>query len=117
MVKCIRDYFSSTPGSINVNQNNNYSIVLPFNQVTDVEVLADCNTQNNHIKISVQENINELEKFIISEERDDGIILSDIDPDLNILIPFITPVDTMIIVRFVLLLINTHTFSRCSMLT
>ena len=69
-----------------MNQNNNYSIVLPFYQVTDVELLADCNThQNNHIKNSVQEKINELEKFIISEDRDDGSILSDIDPDLNIL--------------------------------
>ena len=85
MVKCIRDYFSSTPGSISVNQTNNYSIVLPFYQVTDVELLADSNTQNNHSKNYVQEKINELEKFIISEDRDDGSILSDIDPDLNIL--------------------------------
>ena len=85
MVKCIRDYFSSTPGSMSVNQNNNYSIVLPFYQVTDVELLADCNTQNNHIKNYVQEKINELENNIISEHRDDGSILSDIDPDLNIL--------------------------------
>ena len=33
---------------------------------------------------SVQEKINELEKFIIGKDRDDGSILSDIDPDLNI---------------------------------
>ena len=85
MAKCIRDYFSSTPGSINMNQNNNYSIVFPFYQVTDVELLAEYNTQNNHIMNSVQEKINELEKFIICKDRDDGSILSDIDPDLNIL--------------------------------
>ena len=85
MAKCIRDYFSSTPGSINVNQNNNYSIVFPFYQVTDVELLAEYNTQNNHIMNSVQEKIIELEKFIIGKDRDDGSILSDIDPDLNIL--------------------------------
>ena len=65
---------------------------------------ADCNTQTNHIKNSVQEKINELEKYIISEHRDDDSILSDIDPDLNILFN---------IVRFVLRLINTHTFSQC----
>ena len=29
-----------TPGSISMNQNNNYSIVLPFYQVTDVELLC-----------------------------------------------------------------------------
>ena len=85
MAKCIRDYFSSTPGSINANQHNNYSIVLPFYQVTDVELLAEHNTQNNHIMNSVQEKINELEKFIIGKDQDDGSILSDIDLDLNIL--------------------------------
>ena len=86
MAKCIRDCFSSTPGSINVNQNNNYSTVFPFYQVMDVELLAEYNTQNNHnIMNSVQEKINELEKFIIGNDRDDGSILSDIDPDLNIL--------------------------------
>ena len=59
MAKCIRDYFSSTPGSINVNQNNYYPIVFPFYQVTDVELLAEYNTQDNHIMNSVQEKINE----------------------------------------------------------
>ena len=68
-----------------MNQNNNYSIVFPFYQVTDVVLLAEYNTQNNHIMNYVQEKINELEKFIIGKDRDDGSILSDIDPDLNIL--------------------------------
>ena len=83
MAKCIRDYYYSTPGCINVNQNNNYSVVLPFYQVTDVELLSEYNTQNNHIMNSVQEKINELEKFIIGKDRDDCSILSDLDPYLN----------------------------------
>ena len=59
----------------------------------------------DNIKNSVHEEINELEKFIISEDRDDGSILSDIDPDINtcltLMIPFITPVDTITILLFV----------------
>ena len=34
---------------------------------------------------SLQDKIKELEKYIITEDRDDGSVLSDIDPDLNIL--------------------------------
>ena len=85
MVKCIRDFFSSSPGNTNVFQNNNYSNVLPFYKVSDVELLSNCNTNNKYIKKSVQDNIMELEKYIITEDRDDGSMLSDIDPDLNML--------------------------------
>ena len=85
MVKGIRNFFSSSPGNTNVFQNNNYSNVLPFYKVSDVEPLSDCNTNNKYIKKSVQDNIRELEKYIITEDRDDGSMLSDIDPDLNML--------------------------------
>ena len=85
MVKGIRNFFSSSPGNTNVFQNNNYSNVLPFYKVSDVELLSDCNTNNKYIKKSVQDNIRELEKYIITEDRDDGSMLSDIDPDLNML--------------------------------
>ena len=85
MVKHIGELFSSTPGNKNVKQINNYSNVLSFYQVTDVELLSDCNTHKTLIKKTVQDKINELERFIIIEDQDDGSILSDIDPDLNIL--------------------------------
>ena len=61
----------------------------------------------------VYRKINDLEKFIISEHRDDGSILSDIDHDLNIMFNMNDTIHTMTIVRFVLRLINTHTFSQC----
>ena len=43
------------------------------------------NTHTNLIKKTVQDKINELEVLIIIEDQDDGSLLSDIDPDLNIL--------------------------------
>ena len=90
MVKCIRDFFSSSPGNTNIVQNNNYCNVLPFYQICDVEIISDCNN-NENIRKSVQDKIKELEKYIITEDRNDGSVLSDIDPDLNILFnPFTT---------------------------
>ena len=86
MVKGIRDFYSSSPGNTNVVQSNNYCNVLPFYQVSDVEILSDCNTHNNkNIRKSVQDKIKEFEKYIITEDRYDGSVLSDIDPDLNML--------------------------------
>ena len=120
MVKCIRDFFSSSPGNTNIVQNNNYCNVLPFYQISDVEIISDCNN-NENIRKSVQDKIKELEKYIITEDRNDDSVLSDIDPDLNILFNMNDTIQyssrSMTIVRFVLLLINIQTFSLCSMPT
>ena len=85
MVKGIRDVLSSSPGYTNIFQNNNYSKVLPFYKVSDVELLSDCNTNKKYIKKLVQDKIRELEKCVITEDRDDGSMLSFITPDLNML--------------------------------
>ena len=84
MVKCIRDFIFSSPGNTNIVQNNNYCNGLPFYQISDVEIISYCNN-NKNIRKSVQDKIKELEKYIITEDRNDGSLLSDKDTDLNIL--------------------------------
>ena len=57
--------------------------VFPFNKISDDELVSDIDKHQTHT--SVQDKINELNNLILDEDRDDGSILTDIDPDLNML--------------------------------
>ena len=56
---------------------------FPFNKICDDELVSDIDKHQTHT--SVQDKINELNNLIIDEDREDGSILTDIDPDLNML--------------------------------
>ena len=56
---------------------------FPFNKISDDELVSDIDKHRTHT--SVQDKINELNNLIIDEDREDGSILTDIDPDLNML--------------------------------
>ena len=79
----IKDIFSSNQRDMIVGQYRNCISVLPFNQITDEELATDLHKEEININKSVQDK--KLEQIIIIDDRDYGTILSDIDPDLNIL--------------------------------
>ena len=81
----IKDFFSSNQGDRIVNRNINCISVLPFNQITDDELASDLHNEKINTNNNVQDQIDKLENMIMIEDRNDGTILSDIDPDLNIL--------------------------------
>ena len=56
---------------------------FPFDRLSDDELVSDLDKHKTHT--SVQDKINELNNLILDEHRDDGSILTDIDPDLNML--------------------------------
>ena len=56
---------------------------FPFDKISDDELVSDLDKHKTHT--SVQDKINELNNLIIDEDRDDGSILTDIGPDLNML--------------------------------
>ena len=77
--------FSATAGNTIVNHtiiSNNISI-LPFNQISDEQLITDIHGVKTSVHTSIQGKINELDKLIITDNRDDSSILSVIDPDLT----------------------------------
>ena len=56
---------------------------FPFDKISDDELVSDLDKHKTHT--SVLDKINELNNLILDEDRDDGSILTDIDPDLNML--------------------------------
>ena len=84
MVKNITDFFSVITGDRIVNHFRKYNSVLPFHQISDDELKSFIHGVNSSINLSIQDKINELDNLII-EDRDDNSILSEIDPDLNML--------------------------------
>ena len=87
MLRPITDYFSITVSDRTENHTSNVISVLPFHQITNDQLIAHINGDKNttHMPTSIQDKINELDKLIFDPDRDDGSILSDIDPDINIL--------------------------------
>ena len=81
----IKDFFSSNQGDRIVKRNINCISVLPFNQITDDELASDLHNEKINTNNNVQDQIDKLENMIMIEDQNDGTILSDIDPDLNIL--------------------------------
>ena len=86
--KNIIDSFSATTGDTIVNHtttSNNIS-VLPFSQISDEQLITDIHGVKTSVHTSIQDKINELDKLIITDDRDDSSILSKINhPDLNML--------------------------------
>ena len=81
------DFFSATTGNTIVNHtttSNNIS-VLSFHQICDELLISDIHGVKTNVHTSIQDKINELDKLIITDDRDDSSILSEIDPDLNML--------------------------------
>ena len=66
-----------------LSQNINCMNAFPFNKISDDELVSDLDKHTTHI--SVQDKINELNNLIMDEDQDDGSILTDIDPDSNML--------------------------------
>ena len=83
MAKEIKYLFSPITTDKLLSQNINCMNVFPFNKISDDELVHDLDKHKTHT--SVQDKINELNNLIIDEDRDDGSILTDIDPDLNML--------------------------------
>ena len=81
----IKDFFSSNQVDRIVNRNINCISGLPFNQITGDELASDLHNEKINTNNNVQDQIDELENIIMIEDRNDGTILSEIDPDLNIL--------------------------------
>ena len=54
---------------------------FPFDKISDDELVSD----NHKTHTSVHDKINELNNLILDENRNDGSILTDIHPDLNML--------------------------------
>ena len=57
---------------------------MPFHQISDDQLKSYIHGVNPSINLSIQDKINELDNMII-EDRDDNSMLSEIDPDLNML--------------------------------
>ena len=56
---------------------------FPFDKISDDELVLVLDKHKTHT--SVEDKINELNNLILDEDRDDGSILTYIDPDLNML--------------------------------
>ena len=87
MLKNIIDSFSATTGDTIVNHtttSNNIS-VLPFYQISDEQLITDIHRVKTSVHTSIQDKIYELDKLIITDDRDDSSILSEIVPDVNML--------------------------------
>ena len=52
-------------------------------KISDDKLVSDIDKNKTHT--SVQYKINELKNLILDEDQDDGSILTDLDPDLNML--------------------------------
>ena len=87
MLRPITDYLSFTAGDRTQNHISNVISGLPFHQITNDQLIVYINGDKNttHMPKSIQDKINELDELIFDRDRDDGSILSDIDPDINIL--------------------------------
>ena len=58
---------------------------MPFYQISDEQLITDIHGVKTSVHTSIQDKINVLDKLIITDDRDDSSILSEIVPDLNIL--------------------------------
>ena len=91
-----------------LSHNSNCMNAFPFDKISDDELVSDLDKHKTHT--SVLDKIHELNNLIQDEDRDDGSILTDIDPDLNMLynmmILLITLVNILIIVLSEPLLTN-----------
>ena len=83
MAKEIKYFFSPIRTDKLLSQNINCMNAFPFNKISDDELVSDIGKHQTHT--SVQDKIHELNNLIIDEDRDDRSILTDIDPDLNML--------------------------------
>ena len=83
MAKEIKNLFSPITTDKLLSHNINCMNAFHFNKISDDEIVSDLDKHKTHT--SVQDKINELNNLIIDEDRDDGSILTDIDPDLNML--------------------------------
>ena len=68
-----------------MNRNINCISVLPFNHITDDELASDLHNEKINTNNNVHDQLDKLENMITIDDRNDGTILSDIDPDVNIL--------------------------------
>ena len=75
MVKEIKYFFSPITTDKLQSQNINCMNAFPFNKISDDELVSDIDKHQTHTSYNL----------IIDEDRDDGSILTDIDPDLNML--------------------------------
>ena len=66
-----------------LSHNVNCMNTFPFDKISDDELVSDLDKHKTHT--SVLDKINELNNLIPDEDRDDGSILTDIEPDLNML--------------------------------
>ena len=57
---------------------------MPYHQISDDQLKSFIHGVNSSINLSILDKINELDNLLI-EDRDDNSILSEIDPDLNML--------------------------------
>ena len=80
MVKNITDFFSVITGDRTILES--ILVSCHFIRLVMKSFLHDVNSS---INLSIQDKINELDNLII-EDRDDNSILSEIDPDLNMLL-------------------------------
>ena len=83
MAKEIEYFFSPITTDKLLSQNINCMNAFPLKKISDDELVSDIDKHQTHT--SVQDKINELNNLIIDQDRDDGSILTDIDPDLNML--------------------------------
>ena len=79
----IKYFFSPLTTDKDLSHNINCMNVFPFDKISDDELVSDLDKQKTHT--SVQDKINELNNLILDEDQNDGSILTDIDPDFNIL--------------------------------
>ena len=66
-----------------LSHNINCMNAFPFDKISDDELVSDLDKHKTHT--SVLDKIHELNNLSQDEDRDDGSILTDIDPDLNML--------------------------------
>ena len=97
MVKNIIDSFSATTGDTivkHITTSNNIS-VLPFYQISDEQLITDIHVVKTSVHTSIQDKINELDKLIITDDRDDSSILSEINPDVVVVVFLPRPMEGM----------------------
>ena len=87
MLRPTTDYFSITAGDRTENHISNVISVLPFHQIASDQLIVYINGDKNttHMPTSNQDKINELDKLIFDPDGDNGSLLSDMEPDINIL--------------------------------
>ena len=79
MANEIKYFLSPITADKVLSHNINCMNALPFDKISDDELVSDLDKHKTHT--SVQDKINKLNNLILDEDRDDGSILTNIDPD------------------------------------